>query len=53
MYGNETYNYIVADYDAEIKKDLIKTVNREEVRRRYNEGKELQRQRIQENRKNR
>lgn len=51
MCGNEIYNANIANFDAEIKRDLIKTVNREEVRWIYGEEKELQRQRIQENRK--
>lgn len=51
MYGNEIYNANIANFDAEIKRDLIKNINREEVRWFYDEEKELQRQRIQENRK--
>lgn len=51
MNDYETYNFSLANFDAEIKKDLIKNVNREEVRWFYGEEKELQRQRIQENRK--
>lgn len=51
MYGNEIYNVSIANVDTEIKRDLIKNINREEVRWFYGEEKELQRQRIQENRK--
>ena len=51
---NDHYNYVpsITNYDLEIKKDVIKNINRKDIQLDYEMARELQRQKISEKRKN-
>lgn len=51
MNDNYIYHPIVTDFDAEINRDLIKNINRKNIQLDYEQARELQRQKNQENRK--
>ena len=50
---NDFYNYVpsITNYEAEIKKDAIKNINRKDIQLDYEIARELQRQKISEKRK--
>ena len=52
---NDFYNYVpsITNYEAEIKKDAIKNINRKDIQLDYEIARELQRQKISEKEKNR
>lgn len=51
MNGNEFYNPIISNFDAEINKEIIKSINRKDIQLAYESEKDILRQKISEKRK--